>query len=61
MGLQLWIHNCTDGSAIMCVWNECTSGRESNEIILRFLEYLARKQPKAEEIIVQTVRPRGTH
>ena len=36
---QLWvynfgIHNCTDGAAIMYVWNECIAGKGSNEIIV---------------------------
>ena len=53
---QLWIynfgiHNCTDGSAIMCVWNECIAGRGSNEIISCLLEYFAQTHPKAKEIV----------
>ena len=52
---QLWvynfgIHNCTDGSAIKCVWNECIAGRGSNEISC-LLEYFAQTRPKAKEIV----------
>lgn len=57
---QLWvynfgIHNCTNGSAIMCVWNECiAAGRGSSEIICCFLKYFAQTRPKAKEIVIQT-------
>jgi len=52
---QLWvynfgIHNCSGGSAVMCVWNECIAGRGSNEIISCLLEYFAREQPQAKKL-----------
>lgn len=53
---QLWvynfgIHNCSNGSATMCVWNECIAGRGANETISCLLEYSAQEQPKAKELI----------
>ena len=52
---QLWvynfgIHDCSGGSAVMCVWNECIAGRGSNEIISCLLEYFARERPQAKKL-----------
>ena len=53
---QLWvynfgIHDCSSGSATMCVWNECIAGRGSNEIISCLLEYFAQERPKSKKLI----------
>ena len=53
---QLWvynfgIHNCSSGSAVMCLWNECIAGRGSNEIISCLLEYFAHERPQAKKLI----------
>ena len=63
---QLWVYNFGFTTVLMdlplCAYGMSVLLEGSPmKIILCFLEYLARKQPKAEEIIVQTVRPRGTH
>ena len=53
---QLWvynfgIHNCGNGSATMCLWNECIAGRGSGEIASCVLEYFSQTQPTTKHLI----------
>jgi len=49
------IHDCSGGSAVMCVWNECIAGRGSNEIISCLLEYFAQEQPQTKKLTCYSV------
>lgn len=57
---QLWvynfgIHDCTNESAVMCMWNETIAGRGANEILSCLLEYLTTVNPLVKTLIPTVV------
>ena len=52
---QLWvynfgIHECSNESAVMCLWNECIAGRGSSEMISCLMEYFTHKQTQTKKL-----------
>ena len=51
---QLWVYNFgihVCGSATMCVWNECVTGRGSSEIISCLFQYLSQFRSQATKLV----------
>ena len=53
---QLWVYNfsihvCGSGSAVMCVWNECITGRGSSEIISCLFQYFSQIRSEATKLV----------
>ena len=52
---QLWvynlgIHNCTNETAVMCMWDETIAGRGANEIISCLMEYISELPPSVKTL-----------
>lgn len=52
---QLWvynfgIHNCSKGTAVMCMWDETIAGRGAGEIISCLMQYISKLPPSVKAL-----------